>query len=64
MTNPYESSADVGANGDANLNAHITGNPFGVGKGSVTVGHTWIIIIGAIVILWLLGGGMFRRIRM
>lgn len=37
-------------------NAGTTANP--------TVGHTWIIIVGAVVILWLLGGVAFRNVRM
>jgi hypothetical protein len=65
MTNPYQSSGDVGSDGSPDLSAHITGNPFRSGvSGSVTVGHTWVIIVGAILILWLLGGGVFRKIRM
>lgn len=65
MTNPYQGSADYGTNGDANLSAHVTGNPIAAGaSGQVTVGHTWFIIVGAIIILWLLGGGVFRNIRM
>ncbi len=65
MDNPYQTSADVGA--DYDLSGHITGNPIGKGPGAakgVTVGHTWLIIVGALVILWILGGGVFRKIRM
>lgn len=29
-----------------------------------TVGHTWLIIVGALAILWLLGGVAFRGVRM
>jgi amino acid transporter len=29
-----------------------------------TVGHTWIIIVGALAALWLLGGVAFRSVRM
>lgn len=28
-----------------------------------TTGHTWIIIVGALLLLWLLGGLMFRSVR-
>lgn len=66
MTNPYSSSGDTGS-GDTgvDLTAHTTGNPIRAGVGGqVTVGHTWAIIIGALIILWLLGGGVFRKIRM
>lgn len=64
MTNPYQSSGDSGS-GDTgvNLDPHITGNPIGKGIGSVTVGHTWAIIVGALVLLWLYAV-VFRNIRM
>lgn len=29
-----------------------------------TVGHTWLIIIGALAILWILGAVAFRSVRM
>jgi amino acid transporter len=29
-----------------------------------TVGHTWVIIIGALALLWLFGGIVFRSVRM
>lgn len=29
-----------------------------------TVGHTWIIIVGALAILWILGGFVFKSVRM
>jgi len=29
-----------------------------------TVGHTWVIIVGALGILWLLGGVAFKSVRM
>jgi amino acid transporter len=29
-----------------------------------TVGHTWVIIVGALAILWVLGGFVFRSVRM
>jgi hypothetical protein len=65
--NLYQSSGDTGS-GDTgvNLDAHVTGNPIRSGKGAAgaTVGHTWIIIVAALALLWLLGGGVFRSIRM
>lgn len=60
------SDAVNGIGADINLNAHVTGNPF-PGNGSpagVTSGHTWLIIVLALVLLWVLGGGVFRKIRM
>lgn len=64
MTNPYQSSGDSGS-GDTgvNLDPHITGNPISRGIGSVTVGHTWLIIVAALVLLWLYAVA-FRKIRM
>lgn len=60
-------SADTGS-GDTgvNLNAHATGNPFPQGSvsGSITVGHTWVIIVGALALLWFLGGFTFKSVRM
>lgn len=29
-----------------------------------TMGHTWVIIVGALVLLWVLGGIAFRTVRM
>ena len=37
------------------------------GSGTIaapTMIHTWCIVIGALVILWLLGGVAFRSVRM
>jgi len=61
--------SDYSSTGDGtpgvNLSSHITGDPFGVEvKGNVTIGHTYVIIIGALALLWLLGAGLFRGIRM
>lgn len=49
-----------------NLAPHATGNPLDTSSvgANVTVGHTWLIIVGALALLWLLGGGLFRSIRM
>jgi hypothetical protein len=61
------STGDTGS-GDlgVNLTAHATGNPTRAAGavGKVTVGHTWIIIVGALALLWLFGGGIFKSIRM
>lgn len=68
MTNPYNSSGDSGSGElGINLDPHATGNPIrgaGARTASVTSGHTWLIIVGALIVLWLLGGGAFRSIRM
>lgn len=64
----HQSSADTGS-GDTgvNLSAHFTGDPipqsFGAGA-NVTVAHTWLIVVAALVLLWVLGGGIFKSIRM
>lgn len=68
MTNPYLSSGDTGS-GDVgvNLDPHATGNPIRGADNrmaTVTSGHTWIIIVAALALLWLLGAGVFRSIRM
>lgn len=64
MTNPYQGSGDTGS-GDigVNLDPHVTGNPIANTSGNVTVGHTWVIIVGAVVLLWALAYA-FRNIRM
>lgn len=52
---------------DLNLDAHVTGNPIhsGVGAGAnVTVGHTAVLVLGALALLWLFGGVIFKSIRM
>jgi len=33
-------------------------------KAGPTVGHTWVIIVGALAILWVLGAFAFRSVRM
>lgn len=61
----YQSSGDTGSGETGvNLEAHATGNPFARGKGMVTSGHTWLLIVGALVLLWLLGKGLFKGVRM
>lgn len=64
------SSARPGETGSGavgvNLAPHLTGNPMdqtGVNP-QVTVGHTWLIIVIALGLLWLLGAGVFRSVRM
>lgn len=58
---------DGGSTG-VELGAHATGNPFPGGaagfEANVTVGHTWLIIALALILLWLFGAGFFRKIRM
>lgn len=50
-----------------NLDAHVTGDPIarsaGVGA-NITVGHTVLLILGALALLWLFGAGVFKSIRM
>jgi hypothetical protein len=63
------SSADTGSGQTGvNLSAHVTGNPIpggGAGAGAnVTVGHTVLLILGALALLWLFGGVLFKSIRM
>jgi hypothetical protein len=57
-----------GSGGGIELGGHATGNPFpGGGMGfeaNVSVGHTWLIIALALILLWLFGAGFFRKIRM
>jgi len=55
------SDAKGGAIG-VNLAPHAGANPMGAAP--VTIGHTWVIIAGALALLWLLGGVAFRTIRM
>lgn len=58
-------SNDSGSAGGPDVSAHITGDPFSVSVGaSPTSGHTWLIVIGALFLLWLLGGFFFKSIRM
>lgn len=62
-----EMRADGGSSG-VELGAHASGNPFPGGnagfEANITVGHTYVIILAALAILWLMGGGVFRKIRM
>lgn len=62
-----EFAAD-GSSVGVNLDSHLTGDPqqrvTGTASANVTVGHTWLIVVAALVILWLFGGAIFRKIRM
>jgi hypothetical protein len=57
-----------GSGAGINLDGHMTGDPIpslnGNAAANVTVGHTWMIVIAALVLLWLFGGAIFRKIRM
>lgn len=59
------SSGDTGS-GDygVNLDAHATGNPTRKLSGGITVGHTMLIILVALGLLWLFGGKLLRTVRM
>lgn len=49
------------------LDAHVTGDPIARGAGvgaNITVGHTVLLILGALALLWLFGAGVFKSIRM
>lgn len=64
----YQSTGDSGSGEyGVDLTPHATGDPIRGGAqklAAVTTGHTWVIIIGALALLWLLGGGLFKSIRM
>lgn len=61
----YASSGDTGSGETGiNLDAHVTGNPIARGGAMVSAGHTWIIIAGALLLLWLFGKGVFKSVRM
>ena len=64
----YYGSGDTGSGETGvSLGAHATGNPFDSGfqaSANVTVVHTWLIVVVALVALWLLGGVAFKGIRM
>jgi hypothetical protein len=51
-----------------NLDSHLSGDPIpsitGVASANVTVGHTWLIVVAALLLLWLFGGAIFKNIRM
>lgn len=55
----------AGDTGTAAFEGHVNGNPVPVAtSAAITVGHTWVIIVLALAILWLLGAGVFKSIRM
>jgi hypothetical protein len=60
--------AELNSDGSSNgidTSMHSTGNPIPrVLGGGETVGHTWLILAGALAILWLLGAGVFKNVRM
>jgi len=63
MDGSYASDGD--GHPDINLSSHTTGDPFGTApKAIVSVGHTWLIVVVALALLWLLGAGVFKGIRM
>ena len=62
MANPLTPSS--GDSGSAVLGITLPGAKPADSAAPVTVGHTWVIIVGALALLWLLGGTVFRTIRM
>ncbi|MHB1357045.1 MAG: hypothetical protein ACYCZF_13840 [Anaerolineae bacterium] len=59
------SHADDTGSLQSGLKEHITGDPNpGTDSAPVTVAHTMIIIVGALALLWLFGGVVFKKIRM
>lgn len=59
-----QTSADSG--NPLDLSNHSTGNPIASGGygADITVGHTVLIIFGALAVLWLLGAFAFKSVRM
>jgi hypothetical protein len=57
-------NSDGSSNG-IDTSIHSTGNPIPqlVGGGA-NVGHTVLILVGALAILWILGGVVFKNVRM
>lgn len=49
-----------------NLNAHVTGDPIRhvTAGGTVTVGHTVLIVVAILLLLWVLGIGPLKSVRM
>lgn len=64
----FPSSGDTGSGETGvNLAGHVTGNPLPESvsaSANVTIAHTWVIIVLALALLWLLGGVAFKGIRM
>ena len=61
MPGGVQSSGDTGSGA---VGVTMNGAPVTAPVAPVTVGHTWVIIVGAIALLWLLGGFAFKSIRM
>lgn len=59
-------TAPVSDDAGIHLEAHATGSPIpGARVGAaVTVGHTMVIILLLLVVLWVLGVGPLKKIRM
>lgn len=54
-----------GSSNGIDTSNHSTGNPIPQLLGSgVTVGHTALILVGLLALLWLLGGVVFKHVRM
>jgi hypothetical protein len=54
-----------GDTGSGQTGVTLTGAVPGAGFGAnVTVGHTLLLILGAVLLLWLLGAVVFKSIRM
>lgn len=60
MANLSMSSGDTGS---GETGVQLNGAAGGLGA-NVTVGHTLLLVIGALVLLWLLGAVVFKSIRM
>lgn len=59
---PITSAPD---DGGGSIRSHLTGNPLeGMDVAPVTVIHTLAIVVGALILLWLFGGVLFKNIRM
>ena len=58
-------SMTSGDTGSGQTGVTLTGALPGAGFGAnVTVGHTIVLILGAVFLLWLLGAVIFKSIRM
>ena len=58
-------SISSGDTGSGQTGVTLTGAVPGAGFGAnVTVGHTSVLILGAVLLLWLLGSVVFKSIRM
>ena len=64
--NPYQGTGDTGTSQNGpNITSHTTGDPHSMtNAASATSLHTWLIIGGAVLLLWLFGGVFFKSIRM